>query len=115
LGIAALGIYGVTAYTVARRTREFGVRLAMGASPGGLVRGVLAAHGRWVLLGLGAGLLVALGSAHALRSLLHGTAVFDGRVLAAIIACFGSVALAACWLPARRAARVDPAETLRAE
>ncbi len=115
LGIAVLGIYGVTAYTVARRTREFGVRLALGASPGGLVRGVLAGHGRWILLGLGAGLLVALGAAHALRSLLHGTTVFDGPVLAAIIACFGSVALVACWLPARRAARVDPTETLRAE
>ncbi len=115
LAIAALGIYGVTTYTVARRTREFGVRLALGASPEGLVRGVVARHGRWVLLGLGVGLLGALGAAHALRSLLHGTAVFEGRVLAGICACFGGVALVACWLPARRAARVDPAETLRAE
>ncbi len=115
LGIAALGIYGVTAYTVARRTREFGVRLALGANPAALVRGVLMRHGRWVLQGLVLGVGVAIAAATTLPSLLSGATAFDGWVLGVITGCFGGVAFLACWLPARRAARIDPAETLRAE
>jgi putative ABC transport system permease protein len=113
--IAALGIYGVIAYAVARRTREFGIRLALGARPADVFRLVLGQGGRLVGAGLLVGLATALATARVLQSLLYATSPHDPLVLAAIAALFSAVALLACWLPARRATRINPMEALRAE
>jgi predicted permease len=113
--LAAVGIYGVMAYLVARRTREMGVRLAVGAAPGDVVRLVIQSAARQVLPGLAIGLAGALLLTRLMRSQLFGVQPTDPLTYAAVAFFLGSVALLASWLPARKAARVDPITALRNE
>lgn len=115
LVLSAVGIYGVLAYAVAQRTGELGVRIAIGAQRGDVVRMVLVQGGRIALIGLAAGLVGALALGGFLGSQLFGVSRFDPLTFLSVVAVLGSVALLACWLPARRAARVDPIVALRYE
>ena len=113
--LAAVGIYGVLAFAVAQRTGEFGVRMAIGANAAKIERQVLGDGARLVGTGLAIGIAGALALGFALRSQLFGIAAIDPPSLAAVVALLAAVALAACWLPARRAARVSPMTALRHE
>jgi predicted permease len=115
LGIGAVGIFGVVAYQVAHRTSEFGIRLALGASPANLMRLVLAQAGQLTLAGVMIGLMLALGVSGLLANQLFGLSPHDPLVLAAVSLMLLCVALLASFLPARRAARVDPMVALRCE
>jgi putative ABC transport system permease protein len=115
LGIASLGIFGVVAYQVAQRRNEFGVRLALGASPRGLVRLVLMQVGRLGLFGLAIGLAVSFATNQLLASQLFGLSPHDPFLLITVSVLLLLVALLASFLPARHAARVDPMEALRYE
>jgi predicted permease len=113
--LAAVGLYGVLAHTVAQRTREIGVRMALGADAGRVRRGVLAQMG-W-MLGVGApiGVAVALLLGRVARSLLFGLAAHDPLVLGPSVLVLALAALTAAWVPAWRASRVSPASALRGE
>jgi predicted permease len=111
--LAALGLFGVMAYWVSRRTRELGIRSALGARPGELQVLVLGQAGRLAGTGLVLGVAASLAVMRYLRSLLYGMSERDVAVYAAVILLAAATALAACWLPARRAARTDPAAALR--
>ena len=113
--LAGLGIYAVSAYGVAQRTREIGVRMALGADPRSVVALVLRQGLRPVAAGLAAGLAGAAWTALAMRGLLFGVEPLDGPTFAAVPLILAVVALLACWLPARRATKVDPVIALRAE
>jgi predicted permease len=113
--LAAVGIYAVINYSVAQRTREIGVRVAVGASPAAILRSEIGPMMLRVFVGLTAGLAAAIAMRAALRSLLYEVTPADPSVLAGAAALLAVVALAACWLPARRAARVDPVRALRFE
>ncbi len=113
--LSAMGLYGVMAYTVTQRTREIGVRVALGAGRRDVVRLVLGRAVRLAGLGLGIGLVVAFVAARLLRSLLYGVGAADPATFASIVMLLGAVAVLAGWLPARRAARVDPMIALRYE
>ena len=113
--LAAVGIYGVVSFLVAQRTREIGIRIALGARAGDVVRIVLSEGMAPVLVGAAAGMLVALVATRALRTLLFGVTPLDPVSLAAAPALLALVALMACYLPARRATRVDPMIALRDE
>jgi putative ABC transport system permease protein len=115
LALAVIGIYGVTAYGVAQRTREMGIRLALGAAPGAVRRLVVGEGMRLALGGLVAGMVLALVGTRALRSQLYGIRSSDPATYLALSAVLLLVAVLATYLPARRATRVDPAITLRAE
>jgi predicted permease len=113
--LAALGIYGVTAFWVSQRTQEIGIRIALGAGGGDVVRMVMRQGVRLTLWGIVAGCAGALPLSRALRGLLFGTEFFDPATFAAIAALLLATAMLACYLPARRAARVDPMHALRSE
>jgi predicted permease len=113
--LAAVGIYGVLAFAVAQRSGEFGVRMAIGANAAQVERQVLGDGARLIALGLALGILAALALGFVLRSQLFGIGAVDPPSLLAVVAALAAVALAACWLPARRAARIDPAIALREE
>lgn len=115
LVMAAVGLYGVVRFSVSRRMRELGIRLALGADRRRLVRLVVAEAMRPALLGAGLGVAASLAASGLLRSLLYGVAPRDGLTLLAASALLLATALAAAWLPARRAARLDPARVLREE
>ncbi|HSL83150.1 MAG TPA: FtsX-like permease family protein, partial [Thermoanaerobaculia bacterium] len=115
LVLAAVGLYGVMAYAVGRRTREIGVRTALGARRGDVLALVLRQGAGLIVLGLALGALLAWGLARALAGLLYGVAPGDPVTFAGMAALLAVAALAATWLPARRAARLDPTEALRAE
>jgi predicted permease len=115
VGLALVGIYGVTSYAVAQRQRELGIRLALGARPGDVVRLLVNEGLMRVAIGVGLGIGVALIATRTLASLLFGVSPQDGTTLVATVALLGGVGLGATWLPARRAARADPMVTLRAE
>jgi putative ABC transport system permease protein len=115
LVLASVGLYGVMALTVTQRTRELGIRLALGAQRADVFRLVLAQGMLLVLGGLTIGLLGAVGAARGLQSVLYGVGRFDVSALSVALLALAMVALLACWLPARRATRVDPIEALRAE
>ena len=113
LVLAAVGIYGVVAYSVVQRTRELGIRMALGAGRGTLLRMVIRQGMMPVLGGMALGLAGALAGGRVLRSLLFGVAAGDPATLVAVTFFLVSVALAAIYLPARRAARSDPMAALR--
>jgi hypothetical protein len=113
LMLACLGIYGVAAYSVSQRTREIGVRMALGAKPLSIVQMVLGENLKVVLIGAVAGIAAAVALGHLLTSLLLGVKPADPIALLATIGILLATAGAAAWLPARRAASVDPAITLR--
>jgi predicted permease len=115
LALASIGVYGVIAYGVANRRREFGIRLALGARRGDILRLVVRTGIGLVLTGMAAGLLGALVLTRAIQSLLFGVQPRDLASFAAAAAIMFAVAVLASYLPARRAASVDPAQTLRAE
>jgi len=113
--LAAVGIYGVISFVVTRRTHEMGIRLALGAQPRSVV-GLVVGHGaRLALSGLALGLAGALVASRALASMLFGVGVRDVATFIAAAATLLAVALVASYLPARRAARVDPMVALRTE
>ncbi len=113
--LASLGIYAVLSFAVTQRTQEFGVRIAMGASPADVL-GMVVAHGvRLFVIGLTIGLAAALALSRLLKHLLFGVSAGDPLSYAAVIALLAAVTLLACWLPARRAMRVEPTVALRCE
>jgi predicted permease len=115
LALASIGIYGVLAYLVSQRTREIGVRMALGADPRHVLFLVIGDGARLVAVGLVIGALVAAAGAPYLRALLFGVSRFDPAAFAAGLVALTIVALAACYVPARRAARVEPLIALRRE
>jgi ABC-type antimicrobial peptide transport system permease subunit len=115
LVLAAIGLYGVVAYVVVQRRREFGVRLALGATSREIGRLVLAEGLRLTALGGAFGLAGALAAGQLLRGLLVGVSPFDAFTFAATLPLVGLVALVACVWPARRAAEANVLDVLRAE
>ena len=115
LVLAAIGLYGVLAYSVARRTREIGIRMALGAQISDVMRLILRQGLAVVLWGGVFGIAVALATGKVLRAYLFGVSSNDPVTLIAVALLLAPVALLACWLPARRAARIDPMEALRYE
>lgn len=115
LVLAGLGLYGVVAGTVLRRRREIGLRMALGADGGAVVRDVLATGGRLVAAGALVGVVLSWGVGRWMASLLFGVTPMDPLTLAGAAAILVGTAVAAGWLPARRAVRIPPSETLRAE
>jgi predicted permease len=113
--LAAVGVYGLLAHLVGAQTRDIGVRMALGARGGDVLRGVVAEGARLAVLGAAAGVVVSLATARLLRGLLFGVGPYDPLAFLAAPALLGAVALAACALPAWRAARVDPVVALRHE
>jgi len=113
--LAAIGLYGVLAYAVAQRTREFGVRMALGARPGQLRRLVLGGVARLVAIGAIAGTAIALVVGHYLQALLYEIKGYDPWAFAGAIATLTTVALTAGFMPAWRASRVDPMRALKTD
>jgi len=113
--LAAIGLYGVLAFVVAQQTREIGVRLALGAKRGQVLALVVERGMRLVAIGLVLGLASALGAARLLRSLLYDTQTYDPVTFVAVPVLLAVVSFCACYLPARKAATVDPVVTLRAQ
>jgi putative ABC transport system permease protein len=115
LALAAIGIFGVISYGVAQRTREIGVRVALGADPASVLRIVVGGALGLAGLGVGIGLLGALAGTRVLSGLLFGVTATDPATYAGVAVLLLGVAALASWLPARAATRVDPAIALRAE
>jgi putative ABC transport system permease protein len=115
LTLALVGVIGMTAYAVGRRTQEIGVRLAFGAQPGQVVRAMLRDSAVPIVAGLVVGTGAALLSTKVIRTFLFETSPTDPATLAVVATLLGLVGCAAAWIPSRRAARVDPVETLRSE
>jgi len=113
--LASVGLYGVMALTVTQRTRELGIRLALGAQRADVFRLVLSQGMLLVLAGLIIGLLGVVGAGRGLQSVLYGVGGFDGPALSFALFALAVVALIACWLPALRATRVDPITAIRTE
>jgi putative ABC transport system permease protein len=113
--LAAIGLYGVVSYAVSQRTRELGVRLALGAQPRDVLRLVLGSGFTLVAIGVGAGLAAAFAATRALGTLVYGVSPVDPIAFGSATLLLIAVALLAHWVPVRRALRIDPASTLRAE
>jgi ABC-type antimicrobial peptide transport system permease subunit len=114
LVVAGVGLFGVLSFTIGQRSRELAVRAALGAHPGALIRMVLAQGLVITAAGLGVGLLVSMGLAPSIRSLLYGVTSHDAFTLIAVPIVVSGVAAVACIGPARRAGRLDPIKELRA-
>jgi ABC-type antimicrobial peptide transport system permease subunit len=113
--LAAVGIYGVMSYSVSQRTREIGIRMAIGAAQTQVVRLVMRQGMLLVLIGTAIGLVAAFGAARLLRGLLYGSGSIDFVAFTTIPLILLGVAMLAIWIPARRAAGVDPMKALRSE
>ena len=113
--LAVLGVYGVKSYVVSRRTREFGIRIAIGAPPRALLWQVLREGGRITTIGIGIGLLLALGAGQFLQSILYGVNSIEPVVLVTAPLILLAASLLASYIPALRATRVDPTVALRSE
>jgi len=115
LVLACIGLYGLLSYEVSRRTREIGIRMAVGAQSHNVVRLVLAKALALIFAGAVAGIAAALGVTRLLTSFLFGVKAGDPITLASVLVLLAAVALAACYIPARRATKVDPLVALRYE
>lgn len=113
--LVAIGLHGVIAMYVARRTREFGVRIALGASPRRVRRDVMRRGTRLLTIGLVIGVVLSAGCTMLISSLLFGATLADASVFFIAAAVLAATTLFACWLPARYAASIDPAAALRSE
>jgi predicted permease len=113
--LAGVGLYGIMAFTVARRTRDIGIRMTLGASPSTILRQVLRETSLLMLIGIAVGVPIALAGTHLIRSMLFGLGAADPVALIAACVILASIAAAASYIPARRAARVDPMVALRYE
>jgi putative ABC transport system permease protein len=113
--LALVGIYGVMAFVVAERTHEIGVRMALGAAQGGVLRHVLGQGMRLTLMGIALGLVGAFAATRAIQAMLFGVGATDPMTYGLVIVTLAVVAMLACWVPARRASRVDPLVALRGE
>jgi putative ABC transport system permease protein len=115
LTLASIGIYGVMSYAVSQRTREIGVRMAMGARPFDVLKLVLGQGAKLIGIGLGTGSVIAFIAARLIISLLYQVSSADPLVYLCVAALLAAVALLACYIPARRAMKVDPMTALRGE
>ena len=115
LGLVAVGLYGTLSYHVQQRTREIGVRVAVGAMKHHIIRLVFAQGSRWIAVGLVVGLFGCLALSSMLKSIVYRMEGLTAPPLLLATAAVGMAAVVACWLPARRAARLDPLDALRAE
>jgi putative ABC transport system permease protein len=115
LALSAFGLYGVLGFLVAQRTREIGLRMALGATPGDVSWLVLGSTARWLCLGIVCGWILSAGLSRALNTLLFGISTYDPLSWMLAAGVLVATALAAAWQPSRRAARVDPVEALRHE
>ena len=115
LGLTAVGLYSVTSYSVVQRRKEIGVFMALGASPGHVVRRILGEAGRCVLIGIAIGLPLCLILSKLMSSSVFGIQAFDPLAYLGIPALLSLITALACAIPARRAAKTDPMESLRAE
>jgi putative ABC transport system permease protein len=113
--LAAIGIYGVVSFSVAQRTREIGVRVALGATPTHVLRLIMSQGCLLSILGIVVGAAMAVGSSRILAGLLYGIGPRDPATLVGVAVSLFVVAVVACWVPARRALRVDPTTALRYE
>ena len=113
--LATIGVYGVISFAVARRRRELGIRLAIGAAPGNILRMILKSGAVLAFAGAGLGVLIGLGVTRFAASLLYGVSPKDPLTFTIVPTFLVVVALVACVLPARAAARLDPLEVLRSE
>ena len=113
--LASIGLYGVLSYAVAQRSREFGLRIALGATASSVVRMVVARGLALTAAGLSIGLALAWAATRAMQNLLYGVSAADPATFAAVVALLATIAIGACYLPARRAGRVDPINALREE
>ena len=113
--LGAVGIYGVIAYVAAQRTREIGIRIALGARAADVLRMVLGQGVALTAAGIAVGLVAALAVTRVMRALLYDTSPTDPLTFAAVVPVLGAAALLACWVPARRATRADPIAALRSE
>jgi ABC-type antimicrobial peptide transport system permease subunit len=115
LTLATVGIYGVISYAVSQRTREIGLRMALGAHPGDVLRLILGEGLKLVLAGAALGIVLALIATRFIATMIYGVSATDPLIFLSVITLLVVVSLAACYVPARRAMRVDPIVALRYE
>ena len=115
LGLAVVGLYGVKAYSVARRTREIGIRMALGAQAGAVLKMIMCEGSVMLASGLLLGLLLAIATARILNGILYGVSALDPIAFTVAPLVLAVAALIATWLPARRATQVNPIQALRTE
>jgi len=113
--LSAVGLYSVMAYIVSQRTREVGIRMALGARRGDVLR-LIASHGmKLAAVGIGIGFVVSLALARVVSSVLIGVSAYDITIFMGVTVLLGGVAMVACLVPARRATKIDPLKALRYE
>jgi ABC-type antimicrobial peptide transport system permease subunit len=113
--LAATGVYGIMAYAVSRRTREIGIRMALGAAPSQVAQAILMQTAVLLAVGTVVGLMLSFAGGRFFSQILYGVSAHDPSTYLGAIALMIMVAFMACWIPARRAIRVDPLKALRTE